>query len=679
MNSSEAPNNSSATPGFAKEMQNPFAPNVTTPAAGFATGDGGEVQIKTEQPFDIELAAAAMKLKKSIRLPDISALFGESYSLIAFQAGSFGLRGALVQNAKQQAQIKYVAQSNTVDFTRAIAEVLSELKQHHKRLPKQAILLTPSVVSALVQLPVSPLRPRTDAQMQELIRWELESVMSQQNKHWMIGSMLVERGNLTPEQRDEIVEELQLRQSQGGPNSLTRFGDLAVRLGYINREQLEECFTLQGKLVAIDDDLMYGWQANDVKVDSLSDEVLLSQEEDSDSSHSWLVSGISQSVRRRWLGAFKLNNIHLEAFYPSLGSAFANLWQHSDQDQQVLLEIHQEQIALISGDRQLVTEILTSARQSGPVTAQACLDLIGILPRDVKRLYITDASNQNLAPLMSELAEQLGCDIQHFSALKSELVLPSKLTNDALLGLQGAVNHYLKHTPNSRLSWINSQETKVSILKKILQPKVLLTSAACITGVLALGFIIWMYWNTDLQTKRLVVLENKFIRESKVQAQLTAIYAKSKNIELGLNNVATESEAINRLLIKLAKDRGYRRLTPTILLKTFSLALSQQIVLMQITKVDDVWTIVAKTTDNRTGNEFIDSLNHLLQPLDYQVTYSSVRLTDDQLYEIKVSMDYQSGLNNTLVRLNAKVAQPAKARFERTATTDQARSVELSQ
>jgi hypothetical protein len=219
------------------------------------------------------------------------------------------------------------------------------------------------------------------------------------------------------------------------------------------------------------------------------------------------------------------------------------------------------------------------------------------------------------------------------------------------------VNHYLKHTPETRLSWINSQELKASMVKRLLQPKVLAISAGCLTGLLATAFIGWMYWNTDLQTKRLAELEAKFEQESKVQKQLSAIHTQTVTIGKELTNISSEIQATTSLLTELTKERSYRRLIPPLLLKTLALSITPHIVLSRIDKTDDLWKLTAQTTDNRTGNEYIDSLNHLLQPLDYQVTHSSVSLGEDQLYHINVSMNYQQGLNKKADKQPTKATQ----------------------
>lgn len=632
------------------EFENPFNATTRTPTDLEQTADAdfgqdlSDLNKPVAEHFDPELAAANIKLKRKFNLPNFSSLLGENYSLLAFQAGSFGLRGALIKDAKNKASISHVAESRTVDFTRAIAEILAELKRTSKRLPKRAILLTPSVVSAQINLPVSPLRPREDEEMQDLIRWELEGAVTQQNKHWMIGSMLIERGYLTSEQRDEVLDELQIRQAHGGPQSLVRFGDLAVQLNFITRDQLEECFALQGKLVAVDDDLVYGWQASEIQRDGPSDEVLLSQEDDSDSSHPWLVCGMSQTVRRRWIGAFNLNGIHIEAFYPALGSAFASLWQYCDQENQLLLEIHQEQLALISGTRKTVTEIATAERQAGPVTLEACLDLIGILPSDFHRLYLTTHSNTDLTGLMQGLVDSLDIDIQLFTAAPNTIQLPTTIHKDALLGIEGAVNHYLKHLPDTRLTWINARESREPTWKKLTRPKNIAIAASVILLCSATGFMGWMHWNTQLQTERLADLNKKYESEMKVKQQLQSLYQENLQLKADIADIARETALTQDLRSKIEKDRSYRVGTTSPLLKAITLGVTMHIALTHIEKQADRYRLEAIASDNNAAQEYVDTLNRFIKPLNYQVIRSDGKVDEHGFQKVIIDIDYQPDL-----------------------------------
>ena len=615
---------------------------------------------------DMELAAAEYKIKIKRSFLQISGLFKESYAIIVFQAGSYGLRGALISNGRHEAKIGEIACSNSVDFTRSITEVLAKLKEKNKRLPKRAILLTPSVVSDLIQLPVSPLRPRSQEQMQELIRWELESAITQQNVQWKVGAILIERGHMTVEQRNNVLVEMDIRHAQGGPRSLSRFGDLAVQLGYVERAHLEECFALQGKLVAIDDELEYGWQACEVSGGKLSDESLLSQEEDSDSSHPWLVTGMSKTVRRRWLGAFNLNAISLEAFYPIVGSAFASLAQReAKQDfqdankgglvieklaegKQWLLEVYQDQLALISGDQSIITNIETCGRQAGALTAAECLDFLGDRPLNVKRLYVASNGVEDIQALMSELAEQLNVEVQLLSASVLEFSLPAHLHRDALLGIHGVANHYLKHMPAKRLSRISAREVKDQAWKSLLTPKRIAMGSGIVVVCSMFGFLGWMYWNTEYYTTRLAALEAKYDQDMALKQQLQAAYGESLDIQQNIQQAIKKEKEIKILLTELQANASYRQESVKSLLKVFALALSPYVAISNVSKEGDVFTLTARSSSNLEGQEFIASVDRLSKPLRYQVSSSNVALgVSGDKYQVSLTLDYNAGLSSS--------------------------------
>lgn len=617
------------------DLVNPFEPGVMDrkDVAGEAsylltTNDNASGHSKIVDP---ELVAAEQKeshiksLISGIRLPTP----GASYNLLAFQAGSFGLRGVLIRNARHGALLGPAAESNNVDFTRAIAKVVEQLKLHHKRLPKQAILVTPSVISSIVELPVSPLRPRSDDEMRELIRWELEGTLTQQNKHWLIGSMLVERGYLTASQRDELVEELQIRQSQGGQDGLLRFGDLAVQLNYITHEQLEECFVLQGKLIAVDDDLAYGWQAEEPQfTQGLSDEALLSKDDDGDSAHKWLVSGMSKAVRRRWVGAFNLNGIKLQAFYPAVGSSFAMLTQRCNDPQQALLEIHQEQLAFITGGPSAVNEIRVEERQYGEVRQDEIQRLLGVLPADLHKLYVNFQGKEK-DEILFALSNSTALDVETLNFEGLDIPKPEHLFNEALLGLAGAAEHFLNHVAKARLSWIPARDAEVSFLKTLLSPKVLKISAAVAIALLMAGFLGWMHWNMWQHQERLVQLNERFETDSKLKQQFAGIVSEQGQLKQKIL-AATDEVALNaELLILLGKDLPRDKSLINILLKSLILVTPEGVSIQSITQSEGLLMIAALAHRDTQGQEFVSALNKVMVPLEYQVFSSDVSQNEE--------------------------------------------------
>ncbi|MBE9398862.1 hypothetical protein IOQ59_16495 [Pontibacterium sp. N1Y112] len=564
---------------------------------------------------------------------------GPSFAMIAFQAGSFGLRGALIRNSRHYAVPAIVAESRNVDFTRAIAEVMEQLKQHQRRLPKRAILITPSVVSSLVDLPVSPLRPRSDEQMQELIRWELEGAVTQQNKQWLIGSMLVERGYLSPQQRDELVTELQLRQSQGGESAMIRFGDLAVQMKYISYAQLEECFSLQGKLVALDDDLVYGWQAEEnLSEQTLSDEVLLSAEEDNNSAHKWLVSGMSKEVRRRWVGAFNLNGLKIEAFYPSVGASFASLSHRCTDQEQWLIELHQEQLACISGHAGGVTEIQVAERLPGAVDAHQINTLTGVLPSDLKNLYI---NHQELLgdQQLRQLSLELGINVHSLTLDAPDLVTPDGLSDDALLSLSGAADHFLNHVSRARLSWIAARDIEPPIWQKLLQPKTLKLSAAIVVISTLAGFMLWMHANMWQQEQRLAELNEKFEKESAKQKQFGSIISQQSGLKALIADAQLEVGKNTELLSQLSRELPQQQLTVPVLLKAISISIPTGVKLVSVQRTAGQVQIRAEAGGDSQGQEFTHNLNQLLKPMNLQVRSSDVIHDPENLTPLPYTID----------------------------------------
>lgn len=572
---------------------------------------------------------------KRLKLPDFSAFsprfsISPSYALIAFQAGSFGLRGALITNTRHYATPAIAAESRNVDFTRAIADVLEQLKRHQKRLPQTAILITPSVVSSLVNLPVSPLRPRSDEQMQDLIRWELEGAITQQNKQWLIGSMLVERGYLSPQQRDELVDALQLRQTQGGETAIIRFGDLAVQMKYITRDQLEECFALQGKLVALDDDLVYGWQAEESRADqTLSDEALLSTEEDNNSAHKWLVSGMSKEVRRRWVGAFNLNNLKIEAFYPSIGASFASLSRHSHEPEQWLIEIHPEQLACISGHSGGVTDIQVCERLSGRLNAQHILSLCGVLPADLQRIYVNHQNQLNTAQL-SQLSADLDIKLQSLTLDVPELIKPENLSDEALLCLAGAADHYLQHVPRYRLSRIAARDAEPPLWHRLLRPKVLTVSAVFCLLLAMSSFMGWMYLSMSQAENRLEALNVRFDKESKLKHQFGNILNEQTELKNTIDHTLRMQSKNESLLEKLTRQQPRQLLAATVLLKAISISIPEGVRLQRIERHQKQVAITAYARDDSEGQAFIHTLNLTLKPMLYQVLRSEVIQTTER-------------------------------------------------
>nr|WP_305908875.1 hypothetical protein [Methylomarinum sp. Ch1-1]MDP4521738.1 hypothetical protein [Methylomarinum sp. Ch1-1] len=257
--------------------------------------------------------------------------FARSSQLLVCETDGFSLRGAVVKRFGTRIEVLHRATINQVDMADAVMDLTETLKADGWQGGGSAVLLSPAVLSTLVELPVNPKKPRSLPQMMALVQGEAEAVLLQHLARWSLGHLLVSRGYMTEEQVEAVMD-LQ----QGKPNpaggleildkfSFRRFGELAEELGYIKRSQLNACLTGQEWLKIDDEHIECNWTPQGAV-------------EDIPGTFNWLVSCVSQSLLQRWLEVFARQGVKLKAMYPLTGCAAGLLPESSLSE--VLLETH---------------------------------------------------------------------------------------------------------------------------------------------------------------------------------------------------------------------------------------------------------------------------------------------------------------------------------------------------
>ncbi len=256
---------------------------------------------------------------------------GKPTELLICETDGFSLRAAVLSRIDDHIEVLYQAKTVQVNMAEGLSDVLAALKADGWNGGGAAVVLSPAVMSTLVELPVNPKKPRPLPQMLELVRWEVEPLLMQHMTRWSVGYLLVGQGYMTEEQAQAVMD-LQ----QGKPNaarglamaeqfSLRRFGDLAVELGYIKRSQLNACLTGQEWLKADDDLIECGWAAQ-------------GPVEDVPGTFNWLISCVNQSLLQRWSGVFAQHGLKLLTMYPLTGCSALLLPDGAEPA--VVLEVH---------------------------------------------------------------------------------------------------------------------------------------------------------------------------------------------------------------------------------------------------------------------------------------------------------------------------------------------------
>lgn len=249
-------------------------------------------------------------------------------SLLVCETDGFSLRGAVLARSGNEVAVQYSAESRLPGMDQAVHELVDRLRSAGWR-GKKAVLLTPGVVPALLELPVDPAKPRTPEQMEELVRWEMEPMLMQHTTLWSVGRILVGMGYLDEAQARAVID---MQQGRGRPDnqvevySFKRFGDLAIELGYIDRHQLDECLVRQEWTKTEGEEVACGWMAQPGAVQGEG------------SGHRWLACAVSRTLMQRWVEVFARHGLALGHLYPLAGCAAAGLG--SEQASRLLIESH---------------------------------------------------------------------------------------------------------------------------------------------------------------------------------------------------------------------------------------------------------------------------------------------------------------------------------------------------
>lgn len=345
--------------------------------------------------------------------------------LLVCETDGFSLRAAVVAKVGHRIQVQHQARVEQVDMAEALAEILESLKASGWPGGGRAILLSPAVLSTLIELPVNPDKPRSIAQMQELIRWEVEPLLMQHLTRWSVGNLLVGRGYMSEEQAQAVMDLQQGRPNAAGglalqdQFSLRRFGELAEELGYIKRSQLNACLTGQEWLRADDERIECSWCAQGAVADVPG-------------SFNWLVSCLHQPLLQRWSSLFAKNGLKLQALYPLTGSSAALL--EAEQSAMVLMEAHPG-LAFATRFKDDRIESLHAYLKPGKTPLETCLETyhaMRVPPTEALWLAGWDLETPKLA---GELAEMLSVEVHELSLADSE--------NGMTPGMAGATRHVL--------------------------------------------------------------------------------------------------------------------------------------------------------------------------------------------------------------------------------------------
>lgn len=318
--------------------------------------------------------------------------------LLAWDVG--GLHAALADGCTPDARLLGQAFSGEGRLRAALAAVLEQLAAQGLTRPRQAFLAARHVLPIVADLPVAPDKPRPRAQMRELVQADLEPALAEFGSLWSMGALMQARGLLDANERLRISQEEALRRQNR--QSQLRFGEIALEIGLIEREGLDECLDLQAELQNLEASVAAGWLGRTEERQAL-----------------WLVCGVGERVYQEWREALAEAGLRLAAVLPLAWLASDNEVSPADEHghdsslPRISLELQREEVVAVYRRHERVV----AARSEGRVERKLGSDWLTRLiadwasePRvalEIRALYSEDDA------IIAALAEDLALTTGH--------------------------------------------------------------------------------------------------------------------------------------------------------------------------------------------------------------------------------------------------------------------------
>lgn len=331
-------------------------------------------------------------------------LFSRSRSLLAVETDGFGLRAAVLTKARGVVSLEKIVTTRKPDPDAALTEVFSALRAEIGLLPKEVILLTATVIPAILNLPVAPGRPRSYKQMQEMVRWEMEPFFVQRVGIWKLETIFIRRGYL--------------------------------RLDQVTLAQREECLAIQKQLEMGEDEMVCGWASQSLEPATRAG-----------SKSPWLVYGMGRANRLRWGTLFEKHGLALQGIYPLVSCAAAAL--NGNGSTGMVMEARGGMTSCVRLEKGSLSSLQLLYTDTSSINTT--VPLLGQPGQEEMALYCAEAE-EGIAPLKQKQ------DAQPIPVAVAPEQLPEGMHPSVLSGMLGAARHRWGLSGGERITCIAAND-----------------------------------------------------------------------------------------------------------------------------------------------------------------------------------------------------------------------------
>ncbi|WP_292957334.1 MULTISPECIES: hypothetical protein [unclassified Neptuniibacter] len=473
--------------------------------------------------------------------------------ILVLKTNGFDLRATVVNGSRDQLKVTVSVSSAKVDPVAALSDVFEQLKNVlGKNIPNNVLLLHISAIPGLVSVSES-FESTDNDNLLEMLRWEMEGIVALQSPNWDLGWLLMGRGYISFEQRDELVqlvaEEKRLTAQSGGRSPM-RFGEVAIREGMASQEQIAECLQIQQKLQLSDQRLLTQWRPQ--ALSSPVDDEFIDPE---DSGIQYLCSSMPIAQYQQWLNAVKklsgssgIPNLNLRQVYPFAGSTVALL--NGIEETVLLTEFHQAYVfcAVVSKGR--VRDVAMVKCSAHRLDISAVAEIMGSDSFVEVERWVAADIDQNHGDQIALLEDIFQLTPE---SLVEKIALNIPTGREGLLCELGVAQHFLGASPLS-----------ISPLAGMPPPDPIYRSqgfkaamAAMVIPLIIAGYEGYYYWKLESLKETLIAEEQQLARYKESKKEQREEYGEAKqNIEVftekekQLTSLQSEKQLVEQVIVK---------------------------------------------------------------------------------------------------------------------------------
>ncbi len=463
-----------------------------------------------------------------------------NHRVLLVETDGFTVQALLCERHGAKLHIVSQLQTRVLEPKAAVADLCQQLKQQNVPLPKRALLVSSQIIPALLDLPLSGEQKLAKAKMQELVRWEMEALLSEQLSQWNLGWILIGRGYISEQQRDQILDDLtehKLAAQANGGRMTPRFGEEALKRQWIKREQLEECLALQESLHLLDGQVECNW--------------LTAPTQHGRQPGLWLGVAMNSIMHQSWVSAFEANQMRLDGLYPATSAGLLS----KQKEAAFLIEIQPGQVCCSRLEQGEITWLGILKCCDHSVTADEIVNLCqGVLDSQITQLCVTGRHSR-----LAELGQELSLLLERPLASIHQLLQPhcvsaeesdfSLYSNLLVAGLNdaGELGEY------AAIFLAGSLPPPPFYQQAVVQKSAI--AASFILGILATEG--WFYWQQQSVSAEIATNEDKTRQILVVNESLEGKDKAYKDLKQQLatwerqyNNFSARKQAVESVLIK---------------------------------------------------------------------------------------------------------------------------------